>query len=83
MLSWLLILFVRFYQMTLAPLIGPCCRFTPSCSVYCIDAIRTHGPWRGLWLAGRRLLRCHPFGPCGYDPVPLRTATGVKPPNEI
>lgn len=76
MLSRLLILCVRAYQTALAPLIGPCCRFTPSCSEYCIGAIRTHGPWRGLWLACRRLLRCHPFGPCGHDPVPRRTASG-------
>lgn len=61
---------VRVYQHTLSPLIGPCCRFNPSCSNYCIEAIKVHGPAYGLWLSLRRLLRCHPFGPSGYDPVP-------------
>jgi len=70
MLSRVLIFCVRAYQMLLSPLIGNCCRFEPSCSVYCIEALRVHGAWRGLGLAGRRLLRCHPFGPCGHDPVP-------------
>ncbi|NLL84827.1 MAG: membrane protein insertion efficiency factor YidD [Lentisphaerae bacterium] len=76
MISRLLIMFVRAYQVVLAPLIGPCCRFTPSCSEYCIGAITIHGPWRGTWLTVRRLLRCRPFGPCGYDPVPLRHNNG-------
>ncbi len=70
MLSRLLILCVRGYQVALGPLIGPCCRFTPSCSEYCVGALHTHGPWRGLWLALRRIIRCRPFGPFGYDPVP-------------
>ena len=47
------------------------CRFTPSCSSYALEALEVHGTWRGLWLAARRLLRCRPFGPSGYDPVPL------------
>jgi putative membrane protein insertion efficiency factor len=66
----LLIALVRLYQAVLSPLMGASCRFTPSCSEYCIEAIRLHGPLRGLWLSGRRLLRCRPFGPCGHDPVP-------------
>jgi putative membrane protein insertion efficiency factor len=70
MLSRLLIACIRAYQMALAPHFGPCCRFEPSCSVYCAEAIRLHGPVRGLWLGLRRLLRCRPFGPCGLDPVP-------------
>ncbi len=65
-----LILGVRAYQVVLSPLLGNCCRFEPSCSAYCIEAIRLHGPFRGCWLALRRLLRCRPFGPCGHDPVP-------------
>jgi len=72
MLSRVLISCVRAYQVLLSPLIGNCCRFEPSCSVYCIEALRVHGVWRGLGLTGRRLLRCHPFGPCGHDPVPPR-----------
>ena len=70
MLSRLLIAVVRAYQVILAPHIGLCCRFEPSCSHYSIGALRTHGAWRGGWLAVRRLLRCRPFGPSGYDPVP-------------
>jgi putative membrane protein insertion efficiency factor len=67
-----LILFVRAYQVTLSPHIGSCCRFEPTCSAYCIEALKTHGAWRGGWLTLRRILRCRPFGPSGYDPVPPR-----------
>lgn len=61
---------IRCYQVLISPLIGPRCRFYPSCSHYAIDAIRTHGPLRGGWLAARRITRCHPLNPGGYDPVP-------------
>ena len=70
LLSAFLIGGVRLYQMTLSPLIGPCCRFHPTCSNYCIEAIRVHGPFYGSWLTFRRLLICRPFGPSGEDPVP-------------
>ena len=80
MLSRLLIACVRAYQVVLSPHIGPCCRFEPSCSHYGIEALRHHGPWRGLWLTGRRLLRCRPFGPCGFDPVPPPPAIHHPPP---
>lgn len=63
---------IRFYQLTLAVCIGPCCRFSPSCSQYAAEAIERHGVRRGLWLALRRLLRCHPWHPGGFDPVPER-----------
>ena len=66
----LLILPIRFYQRFISPLTPPSCRFTPTCSQYAIEALRKHGPFRGLWLAIRRLLRCHPWGGSGYDPVP-------------
>ena len=69
-LARLLILLVRGYQLIISPLLGPRCRFTPSCSCYAIDALRLHGPWRGAWLAVRRLGRCHPLHPGGHDPVP-------------
>jgi putative membrane protein insertion efficiency factor len=61
---------VRGYQVTLGPLMGGHCRFHPSCSYYAIEAYRVHGPVRGTWLTLRRILRCHPFGGQGYDPVP-------------
>jgi putative membrane protein insertion efficiency factor len=67
---------VVFYRVVLSPikfaLLGPGsrCRFEPSCSAYALEALQKHGLWRGTWLAFRRLLRCHPFGVCGPDPVP-------------
>ena len=65
-----LIVLVRAYQVALSPHIGTCCRFTPSCSEYCIGALRMHGVFKGCWLAVRRIMRCRPFGPSGHDPVP-------------
>ncbi len=66
----LLVLPIRFYQLCISPLLGPSCRFTPTCSEYARQALIKHGPVKGLWLAFRRLLRCHPWGGSGYDPVP-------------
>jgi putative membrane protein insertion efficiency factor len=68
----LLTLVVRAYQLVLSPMFGPRCRFYPSCSAYAVEAITTHGALRGSWLAGRRLLRCHPWNPGGVDHVPPR-----------
>jgi hypothetical protein len=65
-----LLLLIEVYRVTLAPLIGGFCRYVPSCSVYAEEAIRRHGAIQGAWLAGRRLLRCHPFHRGGLDPVP-------------
>lgn len=70
MTAFLLILPIRFYQLCISPLTPPSCRFTPTCSQYAIEALRKHGPIKGLWLAVRRILRCHPWGGSGYDPVP-------------
>ncbi|MDX1460914.1 MAG: membrane protein insertion efficiency factor YidD [Xanthomonadales bacterium] len=61
---------IRTYQLTIAPLLGQRCRFTPSCSRYTAEAIRRHGTWRGSWLGIRRILRCHPLCEGGHDPVP-------------
>ena len=61
---------IRAYQLLVSPLLGPRCRFYPSCSSYAIGAIRSHGPLRGTWLGARRLLRCHPWNAGGLDPVP-------------
>ena len=60
------------YQRLLSPLLPPACRFAPTCSEYARQALLEHGPLRGAWLALRRLGRCHPFNPGGYDPPPLR-----------
>ncbi len=68
--QWTFVLIVRGYQVLLGPLLPAACRYVPSCSVYAIDALEKHGPWRGGLLAVRRILRCHPFRPGGYDPVP-------------
>jgi putative membrane protein insertion efficiency factor len=61
---------VHVYRVTLSPLQGPSCRFEPSCSAYALEALERHGALRGSWLALRRVLRCHPLHPAGYDPVP-------------
>jgi hypothetical protein len=61
---------VRAYQYLLRPMLGANCRFAPSCSDYALEAIERHGAWKGSWLAVRRILRCHPYHPGGYDPVP-------------
>ncbi|HEV7206991.1 MAG TPA: membrane protein insertion efficiency factor YidD [Jatrophihabitans sp.] len=61
---------VRFYRMAISPLRPPSCRYVPTCSEYAVEAIEMHGAGRGVWLALRRLLRCHPFHAGGHDPVP-------------
>lgn len=69
-LSWLLLLPIFFYRNCISPFTPPSCRYTPTCSQYAVEAIRKHGPFKGLWLAVKRILRCHPWGGSGYDPVP-------------
>ncbi len=64
------VLLIRFYQICISPLTPPSCRFTPTCSQYALEAFRKSGPFKGGWLALRRILRCHPGGGSGYDPVP-------------
>jgi len=66
----ILILLIRAYQLLISPVLGNNCRFYPSCSHYAHDAIEKYGGIKGAWLAVRRLSRCHPFHPGGYDPVP-------------
>jgi putative membrane protein insertion efficiency factor len=61
---------IRAYQLGISPLLGARCRYYPSCSQYALEAVAVHGSVRGSWLAIRRLARCHPFHPGGYDPVP-------------
>lgn len=69
LLHWL----IRFYQIAISPLIGPRCRYIPTCSQYSLEAIHTHGVLKGSWLATKRVCRCHPWGGYGYDPVPKKT----------
>lgn len=61
---------IKAYQIFVSPLFGPTCRFSPSCSSYAIEAIRVYGLLRGVLLAVKRILKCHPLHPGGYDPVP-------------
>jgi uncharacterized protein len=70
LLAWPLILLVRVYQLFISPFLPPACRYTPSCSAYAIEALQRHGALRGGWLALKRIARCHPFRPGGFDPVP-------------
>lgn len=67
---WVLLIPIYIYKGAISPLLPPACRFTPSCSTYAMEAIRKHGPLKGVYLAVRRILRCHPWGGHGHDPVP-------------
>ena len=66
----ILIIPIKSYQILISPLLGPSCRFTPTCSQYAVEAIQKYGPFKGSWLAFKRIIRCHPWGGCGHDPVP-------------
>ena len=70
MIARLLILLARFWQLGPSRILPPTCRYAPSCSEYAIQAVRKYGAIKGSWLAGKRLMRCHPWGGSGYDPVP-------------
>ncbi|OAJ33078.1 membrane protein insertion efficiency factor YidD [Piscirickettsia salmonis] len=78
MFSLLLTMLIRLYQLIVSPLLGPRCRFYPSCSHYAIEAIQTHGFFRGIALTVKRLLRCHPGCEGGIDPVPEKTTKSCE-----
>jgi putative membrane protein insertion efficiency factor len=69
-LSYPLLLLIKIYQYGISPIIGPKCRFTPTCSQYAAEALQKHGLLKGFWLAIKRISKCHPGGSSGYDPVP-------------
>jgi putative membrane protein insertion efficiency factor len=69
-LSWPFILLIRIYQKLISPMLGPKCRYTPTCSEYTVQALKKHGLFKGGWLAVKRISSCHPWGGNGYDPVP-------------
>jgi len=64
------LLLIRAYQLLLSPMLGASCRYTPTCSQYAVEAIHKYGPFKGGWLALKRIARCHPWGGHGHDPVP-------------
>lgn len=70
MIARLLVLIARFWQIGPSRILPPSCRYAPSCSAYAIEALHRYGALKGSWLAARRILRCHPWGGHGYDPVP-------------
>ena len=80
-LSWLLLLPVYFYRASISPLLPSSCRHVPTCSQYAIEAVQIHGPFKGFYMATKRILHCHPWGTHGYDPVPPRKPAKVKKPN--
>ena len=69
-MRWLFLKLIRFYQRFISPLFPPSCIYKPTCSHYAYQAVSKYGVVKGSWLAARRILRCHPWGPGGYDPVP-------------
>lgn len=69
-ITWILIGLIRIYQIFISPLKPATCRFYPTCSAYALEAVRKHGPFKGCYLAIKRILKCHPYHPGGHDPVP-------------
>ena len=76
--SWVLIIPIRFYQLSISPLFPSSCRYWPSCSAYSIEAIKIHGPIYGFFLGTKRVVSCNPWGGKGYDPVPIIHIKKVK-----
>ena len=70
LLSWLMLGLIRLYRVGISPYLPSSCRYTPTCSAYAMEAIQKYGPFNGGWLAGKRILSCHPWGGHGHDPVP-------------
>jgi putative membrane protein insertion efficiency factor len=69
-LSYPFIFLIKIYQKIISPIMGPKCRFTPTCSNYAVEALKKYGVFKGTWLAVKRIAKCHPWGGSGYDPVP-------------
>lgn len=72
-MKYILISFIKLYQLLISPLFPPSCRFYPTCSQYAVEALRIHGFFRGSWLAIKRIGKCHPYCEGGFDPVPTKT----------
>jgi uncharacterized protein len=69
-LAWPFLLLIKIYQWVISPLLGPKCRFTPTCSHYSAEVFKKYGLFKGFWLSINRIRKCHPWGGSGYDPVP-------------
>jgi len=76
------ILLIKGYQKMVSPWLGPRCRFHPTCSNYCIEALKQHGMVHGLWLGMKRICKCHPFHSGGFDPVPQKNKSGPPDPRD-
>ena len=70
MLKWIMLKLIRFYKRFISPALPSACRFTPTCSMYTYEAIEVYGAYKGTWMGLKRIMRCHPMNPGGYDPVP-------------
>lgn len=79
MVTRVLGMIVKLWQWSFSAVMPPSCRYSPSCSDYALEALRLHGPWRGTWLAAKRIARCHPWGGHGFDPVPPRCGVHHPP----
>jgi uncharacterized protein len=77
-LGWILLLPVYFYKYAISPFTPASCRHVPTCSTYAVEAVKVHGPFKGFWLATRRIAHCHPWGTSGYDPVPEKEKKKAK-----
>ncbi len=69
-MSKIFVVIIRFYQLSISPILGQNCRYTPTCSQYSVEAIEKHGPYKGGWFSIKRIFSCHPWGGHGHDPVP-------------
>lgn len=70
LLTYLLVILIKFYQLCISPIKPNVCRYTPTCSEYSIQALKKYGPFKGLWMSIKRILSCNPWGGSGYDPLP-------------
>jgi uncharacterized protein len=77
-MGWILLLPVYFYKYAISPFTPASCRHVPTCSTYAVEAVKVHGPFKGFWLATRRIAHCHPWGTSGYDPVPEKEEKKAK-----
>ncbi|PIE50493.1 MAG: membrane protein insertion efficiency factor YidD [Flavobacteriales bacterium] len=77
-LNFPLIILIKFYQTAISPLLGKNCRYEPTCSQYMLEALKTHGFFKGLYLGIKRIVSCHPWGGSGYDPVPPKKTENIE-----